>query len=291
MEAGLHSDSQAEGAAVQGRIRYVAQVGGEGRVVGSGEAWHVRLRKYRLHVAVDAAWRRRGIGGVLLERLLGDLQGMGAESVQARVLEDDTESYDFLRRRGFVQTQRMRRLSLAVQGADPSRWLPLRERLEARGVLIRTLAEEQERDRDCLRRLHALQSAVLPAWPDPDPGPAPVVPYEEYVRSLDESGVAPEAFFVAKVGREYVGYSGLAWREGETERLFSAGTAVRGEYRGQGIATALKACTVGYAREHGHSEILTDTASMAMLAVNLKVGFRPRGPAEVRLVRGIRTAG
>ena len=66
--------------------------------------------------------------------------------------------------------------------------------------------------------------------------------------------------------------------------LLSAGTAVRAEARGQGIATALKARTLQYARRHGYREILTSTANPAMRRVNEKLGFHA-GLAEVRVVR------
>ena len=110
-----------------------------------------------------------------------------------------------------------------------------------------------------------------------------------FVHSLDELCPIPEAFFIACRGEEYLGYSGLSPNEKEPGGLLSAGTAVRAEARGQGIATALKARTVQYAGHHGHRAIRTSTGNPAMQRVNENLGFQP-GRAEVRLVRRLAEA-
>lgn len=53
-------------------------------------------------------------------------------------------------------------------------------------------------------------------------------------------------------------------------------TAVRRDYRGRGIALALKLCTIAYAGAQGLSGIRTDNDStnLAMWHINERLGFR-----------------
>jgi len=224
----------------------------------------------------------------LLEQMLDDVRALGGISLQARARDDQPVILSFLDRRGFRETHRMVSLSLALAEVDPAPLEPLIERVTGRGIWITTLAEEQERRPDYLCALTDAHNAALPGWPDPDPDPVPALPspwsYGRFAQSLDELRPIPEAFFIACRGEEYLGYSGLGVNEKAAGGLLSAGTAVRADARGQGVATALKIRTVQYACQHGYEEIRTTTANPAMRFVNEKIGFRA-GTAEVRLVR------
>jgi GNAT superfamily N-acetyltransferase len=65
-------------------------------------------------------------------------------------------------------------------------------------------------------------------------------------------------------------------------------TAVRPEYRGRGVATALKVLALTHARQQGWQTASARSASPVMIRVNEKPGFQ-RGRAEVRLVRRLET--
>jgi len=267
------------------RRRIVALAAGE--VVGYGRAWNTLApRKYRMEVMVHPERQRRGIGSRIMEQLLVETRALGAVSVQARAGEDQGDVLAFLHRRGFHETHRMISLSLSLSTVD----LGALESLAASagGIQIATLADEQARRPDYLQALCAAHNASLEGWPDPDPDPLPAPsapqPYEQFLGSLAALRPIPEAFFIACRGNEYLGYSGPSRNEDEPGGLLSAGTAVRAEHRGRGIATTLKVCTVRFAARQGYQEIRTSTANPAMLRVNEKLGFRRRS-AEVRMVR------
>lgn len=267
--------------------RFVAEEPGSGAIAGYAVLWQVRAAKYRMDLAVQPGCRRQGIGSSLLERLLHDLQQIGAETLQARSMESRPEALTFLTRRGFAETQRMCELRLELDTVDLARFEPTVQQLKQRGVTFASLADEQTRCPDFLRRLYRLQAAVIPTWPDPDPIPGePPLSYEAFVRQFEGRQVILEAFFIAKLREEYIGYSGLAAREEFPGCLDSAGTAVHPDHRRQGVALALKTLGLRYARQQGCAALMTRSANPAMVAVNEKLGFR-RGQSEVRLVRPI----
>ena len=94
----------------------------------------------------------------------------------------------------------------------------------------------------------------------------------------------PDACFIAVQGEQYLGYSALTVADEARTQAGSGGTAVRPEFRGLGIATALKARCVRWAQDHGVRRLVTASGNAAMIRVNERLGFR-RTYEEVRLVR------
>lgn len=276
-----HADRHA--AAQSAVARWVAVRPQAPQVVGYGAFWPVRLDKYRLALVVHPGWRGRGVGGRLLDRLLEGLRAGGTGTAQARADAADLPTLAFLRRRGFAETQRMVELRLPLADAHLPPLGATLDRLATAGIGVRTLADEEGRDPACWGRLLELQQAVEVDWPDPDPGPPEPLALDAFRRRLTGLPIIPEAFFIATHGERYVGYGGLAHPDASRRVVESGGTAVRPEYRGRGVATALKACCLAYARRQGYEEARTRSANPAVVRVNEKFGFR-RGPVEVRLV-------
>lgn len=123
---------------------------------------------------------------------------------------------------------------------------------------------------------------------DPDL-PAPWSTFERFVQDTHDPRALLDAFFLAKMGDLYVGVSVLKRSEADPHLLWQQLTAVLPEYRGQGIATALKLRTVEYARAHGYREFRTYNSSRngPMLAINGKLGF-VRQPAWIDFLRAVR---
>jgi GNAT superfamily N-acetyltransferase len=96
-------------------------------------------------------------------------------------------------------------------------------------------------------------------------------------------GMIEDACFVAATAEAFVGYSALTLTDESRLEAGSGGTAVRPEYRGFGIATALKASCIRWAAEHGVRCLATSSGNPAMIRVNEKFGFR-RTHEEVRTV-------
>ena len=90
----------------------------------------------------------------------------------------------------------------------------------------------------------------------------------EWITSLDGS-------FVALAGDEIVGCAGLIR---DTDRAENSLTAVRRDWRGRGLARALKETAIAWASANGVSQVYTwtQTGNENMQAVNERLGYVTR---------------
>jgi GNAT superfamily N-acetyltransferase len=258
------------------------------QLIGYAVCWNVVRRKYRMGLMVHADWRKRGIGGYLLGVILAALQSMPAATLQSRAWDDQTDSLQFLCRRGFVETHRMVELHLNLSEADLTRLAELPPSLTAQGIKFTTLRQEGK-DEQFWTKLIDLQQAAVIGWPDPDPDGVMAIPTGDEVRRMFDSWqTTPDTFFLAKADGVFIGYTALGPDHCAPEAIGTGPTAVRPEYRGRGVATALKVLALTHAQQQGWRAASTRSASPAMIRVNEKLGFQ-RGRAEVRLVRKLET--
>ncbi len=267
--------------------RYVAEVGQ--RVVGYAEYNHMpqmfHPQKFWLYVGVHPNFQRQGIGRALYERIESDLRALNAVRAFASAREDYPRSVAFLQKNGFVETRRTWESRLSVQAFDFSKFAHYLERFSAHGLTISTLAAERQRDPDCLRKLHELYVVVMEDVPHPDQYTP--VDFEHFLRySVEHPDALAEGYFIAKDGEKYIGLSNLRRSKDEPKDLYQGLTGVRREYRGWGVAMALKLKTIEYARAHGYEVIKTwnDSTNVGMLAINTKLGF-VRQPAWITFVK------
>jgi RimJ/RimL family protein N-acetyltransferase len=94
----------------------------------------------------------------------------------------------------------------------------------------------------------------------------------------------PEAAFAALAGGEVIGVASLMFDPDDPARAETGYTAVRREWRGCGVAGALKRSTLAWAAGHGITEVYTWTqqGNEQMRAVNERLGYR-YGIVSIRL--------
>ncbi len=93
---------------------------------------------------------------------------------------------------------------------------------------------------------------------------------------LKNPDLLPEGYMIAKDRDRYVGVS-VVWRsESDPRGLYQGNTGVIREYRGRGIAMALKLRVLDYAKNKGYERVKTwnDSTNAAMLGINMKLGFK-----------------
>ncbi len=257
--------------------RYVAEQGGA--LVGYAQLFQIPwLRepgRCWLNLRVDPSYGRRGIGGQLYQSLLADLHALGAATAWIGAHESAPEVAAALERRGFRELLRSWPFVLDTRGFELARFQQAIDRVAARGITITTLADERERDPDCLAKLYELHTAInreipLPGHAHPDPG---LAWFERYCYGGPLA--LPEAYFIAKDGARYAGESSLERLDSWPDELHQKTTGVHGDYRGYGIAVALKLATIAYAQQQGYARIWTavESNNPSMLAINAKLGF------------------
>jgi len=262
------------------RLRLVAETP-DGRIVGSGQVqhmpWQFHPDKYGLNVQVHPAHQRQGIGSALFERLLGAVRERGATAVRSDTQESRRAAIDFLAHRGFGEIQRYWESRLDVAGFDFDAFSTAEARAAENGITLTTLAAELEKNgpsEEMLRAIYEMDQAAFMDVPFPDP--ATQIPWEEWRKYiLDAPNRLPDAFFLAKYGNRYVGLSNMSHNPDQPGILHQGFTGVIREYRGKGVAMALKLQTVKYARDHGYREIRTgnNTRNRPMLRINEAMGF------------------
>jgi GNAT superfamily N-acetyltransferase len=245
--------------------------------------------RYWCAIRVHPAYTRRGIGGQLYDRLATELHRLGAKAAWGEVHELMPEIVARAERLGFRELFRSWPFSLDTNGFDAERFRPALSRTAERGIAITTLAQELERDRESLSKLYDLHVAITREIPIPgQPHPAPGLDwFERYAFGGPLS--LPEAYFIAKDGARYVGESSLRRIACVPAELSVGATGIHGEYRGYGIAVALKLHTIAYASQHGYTRIWTGVESNnpSMLAINAKLGYT-QGPGVFVFEKEIR---
>lgn len=266
---------------------WVAEDRADGSLVGYGCArpeggYPLEFRLWRLHLGVVDHRCREGIGGRLLEQLLADVRERGAGGVRIRIRETRPEALEFLQNRGFAPYQRMLNL---VQELAALPGLP-DQPLAPAGLGFTTLRQELEQHPDPMAELHDLFCAACVDIPSGESPPMPSL--ESYAQSVQDPFLLPDCFFLAKEGARYVGMSYAATLPGQPETLGHRFTGVRREYRGQGLARALKSLVTRYAINCGYQRVITSTleANRPMQAANLALGFTV-SYSEIRLHRSL----
>jgi GNAT superfamily N-acetyltransferase len=204
--------------------------------------------------------RRQGVGTALLHALGEHVGGLGLPDVGVGV--DDEGSLAFARRFGFEEEGRQVEQVRPVAAGEPWPAVPT-------GIAVVSLAKRP----DLLGRLY--HELALEAFEDmPTPRKVEITP-EQWAA---EWVTWPEATFAALAGDELVGMAGLVRDVDRPERAENALTTVRRDFRGRGIARALKETTIAWASDHGLREIYTwtQTGNENMRAVNEKLGYVTR---------------
>jgi GNAT superfamily N-acetyltransferase len=269
----------------------LAAVDDTGQVIGFGSVRHMQEQfhpdKYRVSVLIDPAARRQGHGGTLYDALREELSRRGAISARAWARESDDVSVQFALDRGFVEVRRAWQSRLDVDGFDMAPFAAAPARVADEGIILTTLAAEAETNPNLWRDMYELDTICARDVPDIEAF-TPTT-YDDFVKTyITAPYVIPDAFFLAKDGNRYVGVARLWSSDGEPDMLNQDLTGVIPEYRGRGVAMALKLKTVEYARAHGTRQIRTwnDTLNRPMLRINEAMGFQ-KEPAEIAFVNDL----
>ena len=201
--------------------------------------------------------RRHGVGTTLLFALAEHVEALGYPDLG--VSTDDEGSLAFARRFGFEETGRQVEQVRAVAADEPLPRVP-------DGIEIVSLAV---RPKLHARTYHELALAVFEDIPTPRKIEISLEDWKgSWFPTLDGS-------FAALAGDEIVGCAGLVRDFDRADRAENTLTAVRRDWRGRGLARALKETVIAWASANGIRELYTwtQTGNENMQAVNAKLGY------------------
>lgn len=256
-----------------GGHRFLAEL--DGRAVGASTVGRI----YMYGPEFEAMWatvdvlpeaRRQGVGGELLVAISAEARGAGKFVLHVRAEDAHPDGIEFLAHRGFSEYERAKMAALALQGrVAPPVDLPA-------GLVLTTLAERP----DLVAGVHAVALEAFPDIPGGDEPTAAGDLAEFRARDVDRPRIPHDAFMLAlnPATDRVVGYASLIMVPGSgRKRAWHDMTAVARDWRGRGVAAALKRATIGWAVANGLESLETgnDTDNAPMRAVNVGLGYQP----------------
>ena len=239
-------------------VRLLASSAGE--VVGSGLVDRSDLRGGAVIVArVVPEFRRRGAGRAIVAEMLAYAAKLDPDFLVTHATDEG--SREFALRFGFTEVDRQVEQVRAV-GAEPPVSPPA-------GVEFVTLEQRPELWEVAYERVGRQAFADMATTE-----PIQVSPEQWRTDWLGE----PAAMLLALAGGEVIGVAGLHLDTDDPGRAENALTAVRREWRGRGVAAALKRATLAWAAKHDIREVYTWTqkGNADMRRLNEHLGYVTR---------------
>ncbi|RED58120.1 GNAT family N-acetyltransferase [Cohnella lupini] len=257
------------------RTRYVA-VTEQDEIVGFVWSWRAPWTEpgaLNNTLIVAESYRNQGVGQLLLRHAAEWGTGLGATKLYAEIWDDSPDSLGFVKRRGFTEERQsyqsvldLGKIDFENIGDDQ-----LFARLASDGVRFSTLADEPD---DGELKLYELYKGTLVDIPG-FTGEVPVI--DEWRKwYLQADGYAPEQVIIAVAGDKYAGVTNVLHNK-TTNGMYHEYTGVGRNYRGRGIARALKLKAIRLARQRDAAYIRTDNDSTnaPILRINQSLGYVP----------------
>jgi GNAT superfamily N-acetyltransferase len=215
-----------------------------GTAIGVG-GWHSPEGVARGEVRVVGDERGRGVGAALLGALSAWARRLGYGELTGPVKEGDAGSLAWARRRGFEEVGRNSLLVLDLTATEAPRVEP------PEGIEIVSWAERPGAEA-------GMYEVAREAYPDVPGEEDAVAPFEEWLSmDLQGAGDRPEATFLALADGEVVAYAKLSLSLARPTVAMHDMTGVLRSWRGRGIARALKAAEIAWAKANGFDRLET----------------------------------
>ena len=237
-------------------------------------------------VSVGRADRSKGIGSSLLAVIIDEAIRRKAPRFLAGASEAHPDALAWAGKRGFREIGRRIESYVELASFDPDRFRARVDDVRGSGIALKTIHEILD-GRDGETRegfIRALYEAETPMWDDvPWATPTPHWPYDRFRQMGFESGqMIADVSVVAYDGDTIAGFTMTGKRQSQDGYTWMTG--VGRNYRGRGLATAIKVEALTRAKSKGLRALLTtnDEPNKAMREINAKLGYRTL-PAHVQL--------
>ena len=256
-----------------------------GKVVGywdvDRESW-MQPGRFWIKVVAAPEVRNQGLGSQMFEDALRVAHEQDAAHLESTVLEDDPASLHFSKKRGFKIEHHAFASTLDLTTFDEHRFDDMMARIHADGFRFFSLAEAGLTEENKHKLYEVNRASALD-----NPGNNGIFPdfYSFSKNVFDASWFRADTQIIAAHGEDWAGLSAIGVYK-QDNYAYNAFTGVLREYRGHGLAQALKLQTILLAKREGVSTIRTnnDSRNAPVLAVNRKLGYKPE-PGIFHLLR------
>lgn len=261
------AELRAWGAAVEAEAHFLAKRAGVpvGAALASLEARRAAHGVALATILVRPDERGRGTGSALLAEVSAWAAERRLSVLEGFVTEDDEKSLAWTARKGFTEVSRESRLALDLRaveapGADPPD-----------GVEITTWA-----GRPALAE--GIYAVACEAYPDvPGSDEEEMERFQDWLaHDMRGPNDRPEATFVALADGEVIGYAKFHFPAATPTVAAHDMTGVKREWRGRGIAGALKRTQIAWAKRAGYErlETLNELRNLPIRRLNEQYGYR-----------------
>lgn len=243
---------------------------------GVGAIFDYRVHRVATIITVLAEQRRRGAGTALYEAISSWASERGVREMEVVVAGNDAESLSVARRHGFTEDRREVDLVLSLTDVSPQQVQP------PAGIEIVTWARRPE----LARGMYEIYLEIHPDIPGFEDVAAES--FEDWMtHNMQRPTDSPEATFIALADGNVVGFAKLSLTTATAAG--HAMTAVKRQWRGHGIASALKATEINWALSNGYTELHTsnELRNTPMMRLNTRLGYQP-GIGRIYLVGPLR---
>lgn len=236
------------------------------------ETWMKPGHFYIKVIAAPEA-RGQGLGTQMYRDALQLAREHNATHLESTVREADRASFKFAEKRGFQVERHLFESVLDVTDFDEHCFDDLMQRVHAGGFRFFSLVEAGLTDENKHKLYEVNRAAAMD-----DPGNTGTFPdfYAFSKNVFDASWFRADTQIIASYEDHWAGLAALGIYAADNH-AYNAFTGVLREYRGRGLAQALKLQTILLAKKEGVRYVRTnnDSKNAPMLAVNRKLGYRP----------------
>jgi GNAT superfamily N-acetyltransferase len=234
-----------------------------------------------MKIIVAPEKRSQGLGSQMFADALCVAREHGATHLESTIREGDATALRFVQSRGFEIEHHAFESTLDLADFDEHPFDELMARVHADGFRFFSLAEAGVTDENKHKLYEVNRASSLD-----DPGSTGTFPdfYSFSKNVFEASWFRADTQILASHGDHWVGLSAIGIYQDDMH-AYNAFTGVLRDYRGRGLAQALKLQTILLAKREGMRYIRThnDSNNAPMLAINRKLGYKPE-PGIYRIV-------
>jgi GNAT superfamily N-acetyltransferase len=269
-----------------GRTRIIAE-SGEGAIIGYGASFRApwtNAGQLSSIFCVHPDFHRKGVGTMIYSHLENWARENQASLLTSIVMDNIEGSLPFADKNGFTIDAHIFELELKLPTFDSTKYANTIREASDYGIQFITLADLQgEYSEKKLYDLYVETSKDNPG----QYGSLP--PFAQWQKEfMPEENSKKEWVFIAMDGDQFIGVTQLFQTEDEGV-AYTNYTGVLKEFRGRGIAKALKLLSIDTAKKEGYHTMTTDSEenNAPMQHINRSLGYQP-GNGHYRILKPLK---